>query len=215
MARVKNRTNRVKGRGRKGRRRRKRRVLPYIISTMVIALLVTGTFLLVRYRKDIFPLPIPEGKKGRESGGSERKDKVEGRDVTIYFSDRDGLTLRGEHLFIKRGSLKEEMRELLEDLVKGPKGGVLPTIPEGTRLIGLDIKDGIAYVDFSKELYTRHPGGSAAELQTVYSIVNSIVFNFPEIRGVQILIEGKRRPTLVGHIDISLPLKGDRGFIKG
>ncbi len=215
MARRKNRTNRVKGRGRKGRRRKKRRILPYIISTMVIALLVAGTFLLVRYRKDIFPPPIPEGKKGMESVGGRGKNKVEGRDVTLYFSDMDGLTLKGEHLFIDRGSIKDEVRELLEDLVKGPKGGVLPTIPEGTRLIGVDIKDGIAYVDFSKELYTRHPGGSAAELQTVYSIVNSIVFNFPEIMGVQILIEGKRRSTLVGHIDISLPLKGDRGFIKG
>ncbi len=52
-----------------------------------------------------------------------------------------------------------------------------------------------------------HPGGSNAEIMTIYSIVDSICKSFPEIRMVQFLIEGKVVDTLKGHIDVSLPLE--------
>jgi hypothetical protein len=77
------------------------------------------------------------------------------------------------------------------------------------------VTGGIASVNFSKELSLNHPGGSAAELNTVYSIVNTLTFNFPVINQVQILIDGKKMKTLKGHIDISSPLKGERDFVTG
>lgn len=185
------------------RRGRVKRYIPYLISTGIILFLLGTAFFLVKYR-------------GEKEGVKPLPEKRELKEVTIYFSDREGLTLIGESHKISRGSVEDEVKGVIEDLINGPQGeGSQKTIPSDTKLLKVEVKQGIAYVDFSKELSTRHTGGSLAELQTVYSIVNSIVFNFSGIKGVQILIEGKKQGTLAGHIDISLPLKGDRGFIKG
>jgi len=48
---------------------------------------------------------------------------------------------------------------------------------------------------------------------TLYSIVNSLT-EIPPIKGVQILIEGKQRESLTGHIDISMPFLRDEDWIK-
>ena len=77
------------------------------------------------------------------------------------------------------------------------------------------MKEEVAFLNFSKEISERHPGGSSAELQTIYSIVNTVTLNFPDIKKVQLLIEGKKVNTLAGHIDISFPLSQDKDLIKG
>ena len=51
------------------------------------------------------------------------------------------------------------------------------------------------------------PGGSEAELLTVYSVVNSLTANFPAVKRVQILIEDRPAPTLAGHVDLTRPLR--------
>jgi germination protein M len=54
-----------------------------------------------------------------------------------------------------------------------------------------------------------HPGGSEAELMTVYSVVNSLTASFPAVKRVQILVEDKPAQTLAGHIDLTRPLVPD------
>ncbi len=65
---------------------------------------------------------------------------------------------------------------------------------------------GAAYVDLSKELVTGHTGGSLDEALTVFSIVNAITVNLPDIPAVQILVDGHAVDTLVGHLDLRHPL---------
>ena len=61
-------------------------------------------------------------------------------------------------------------RDTIEELIKGPKTNLSASIPTGTKLLGINIKDDVAYVDFSKEFINNHSGGSAGELMTLYSI---------------------------------------------
>ena len=56
---------------------------------------------------------------------------------------------------------------------------------------------------------TNHPGGVLNELATVYSIVNSLTYNLPEIKEVKILIGGIEKETLAGHCVLLLPLQMD------
>ena len=58
----------------------------------------------------------------------------------------------------------------------------------------------MARVNFNSALTTEHPGGSSAEMMTVYSIVNTLSLNFPRIKRVQILIDGKPIETIAGHL---------------
>ena len=61
-------------------------------------------------------------------------------------------------------------------------------------------------MDFSPEISTGHPGGSKAELLTVYTIVDALTVNLPAIKAVQLLVDGKAVETLAGHVDLRGPL---------
>ena len=78
-------------------------------------------------------------------------------------------------------------------------------MPEGTRLISVDNVDGVAYVNFSRELVDRHPGGSTGELMTIDAVVLSLT-ELPEVEKVQFLVEGVKLETLAGHMSILEPI---------
>jgi hypothetical protein len=141
---------------------------------------------------------------------------VERKEILLYFSDQEGEYLIGEKRKIfKRNQIKEEAKETIIELINGPKGKLIPTLPPRTKLLTLQINDeGVAKVNFSPALSKDHPGGSSAEMMTVYSIVNSLVFNFPQIRRVQILIDGRPIETITGHLSLRKPIPPKPDLIK-
>jgi spore germination protein GerM len=77
--------------------------------------------------------------------------------------------------------------------------------PIGTKVLGLRVDEkGVAYADFSKQLVKKGQG-SYNEMMQCYAIVNTLT-EFPNIKKVQIMLEGKRVTTLSGHMDIEEPL---------
>ena len=80
-------------------------------------------------------------------------------------------------------------------------------MPEGTRTLGAFVnpEDQSVVLDFSQELVTGHPGGSAAEVATLTSILRTVALNFPGTRSCVILIEGAQVETLAGNLDMIRP----------
>lgn len=76
----------------------------------------------------------------------------------------------------------------------------------------LQVKEGTATADFSSEV-TRLNVGSMGEALAVAAIVNTLT-EFPEIRRVQILVEGRKVESLAGHVDVSRPLARNDRLIK-
>jgi len=133
-------------------------------------------------------------------------------EVNLYFSDSQAMYLVPEKRKIPQ--TPSLVRQAVIELIKGPENSAsYPTIPEGTQVNEVYIADDIAYIDLSEEIFKNHPGGSSGELMTVYSIVNTLT-EIPPVRGVQILVEGNETKSLVGHIDISMPLLRDENWIK-
>ena len=64
------------------------------------------------------------------------------------------------------------------------------------------VQDGVATVDFSKELQKNFNGGSTGEEMLVGSIVNTLT-DFPEVKKVRIRIEGEDVETRLGAYGIS------------
>ncbi len=128
---------------------------------------------------------------------------AESRLVTLFFASEDDSLLHPEERKIPAGaSAAEEAAGAVRELIKGPDGGLLSALPPGTRLRELFItKEGTAYVDFSKEI-ANQPSGSSEELAAVYSVVNTLAFNFKPIKKVFILVEGAERETLGGHVNL-------------
>jgi hypothetical protein len=52
-------------------------------------------------------------------------------------------------------------------------------------------------------------------MMTVYSVVNSLALNFPEVKRVQFLMEGKEIETIKGHLSLSRPISPKPDLIKG
>ena len=69
------------------------------------------------------------------------------------------------------------------------------------------------FVDLDPSIRTSHPGGALQELMTVYTIVNSVLANLPDLQEVQILIGGQEADTLAGHVDLRRPLRKNEAVI--
>jgi len=136
--------------------------------------------------------------------------------VHLYFAGKDNSFLIAEKRVLFPSDDPAEFGNLIIDaLIKGPRGGLMRTIPVGSAVRAFFItKDGTAYVDFTDAVEEKHPGGSKSELITIYSIVNSLVLNVPEITAVKILIGGREAKTLAGHIDLRFPFKADMLLVR-
>lgn len=98
----------------------------------------------------------------------------------------------------------------LELLLAGPtseenKQNLWPSVSAGTKVLGLKVADGLASVNFSKELQTNFVGGSQLEGHLVDAIVSTLL-QFPEIERIEILIEGERAESIAGHVLIEYHL---------
>lgn len=132
--------------------------------------------------------------------------------IVLYFGNKEGY-LTGEKRVIPK--TLGVARAAMNELIKGPtaQSGLYATIPPGTRLRDIKIENGLATVDFSEAIKSKHPGGSAGEALTIGSIVNTLT-QFPTVQKVQILVEGRVVETLAGHLDISKPLERQAEIIR-
>jgi spore germination protein GerM len=127
----------------------------------------------------------------------------------LYFADRNNSFLRSEQRVMHHPDDPVDFgRAIVAALIKGPQKGLVRTIPVGTELSALFIDaNNVCYVDLSETVKIGHPGGCNSEMLTIYSVVNSLILNVPEIKRVKILIDGNEAPTLAGHINLQFPLK--------
>jgi len=136
--------------------------------------------------------------------------------VRLYFeaAERDGL-LPEERAITFSADLAQQIRTVLEELARGPEtAGLLATLPEGTRVQEVFVQaHGVACVSLSPEVSRGLPGGSRAELLTVYSIVNTVVTNFPAVSRVQLVVGDQPATSLGGHVDLTRPLPPDMTLV--
>ncbi len=127
--------------------------------------------------------------------------------VILFFpSEMDSLLHREEREIISSSSVEEQARSIVLELLKGPQQEYVSSIPPETRLREVFVtKDGVAYIDFSREIMDKHLSGSSAEISTIYSVVNSLTYNIKPIKKVFILVDGGEKKTLGGHIDLTQP----------
>lgn len=131
--------------------------------------------------------------------------------LTVYFANDQSDKLLKEVREVDPAD--KTPKTVIEELIKGPTApGHNPTIPKGTSLRGVTVSGGIASVDFSSEFEANHPGGSAGEQMTVYSIVNSLT----ELSGIgraKFLVNGRALDTIAGHLDLTAPVSRDASLI--
>jgi spore germination protein GerM len=130
-----------------------------------------------------------------------------GEELNIWFASRQEDALVSEKRRVPPTTTPvERAKASLQELIAGPKGEALRTIAAEVNIRELFLDNqGTAFVDFGESVSQTHPGGTWAEMLTLRSIMQTLVANVPEIKRVQILIEGREVETLAGHIDIRRP----------
>ncbi|MCD6193878.1 MAG: GerMN domain-containing protein [Candidatus Aminicenantes bacterium] len=127
--------------------------------------------------------------------------------ITLFFLSEDDALLHAEEREIPAtSSVVEAARRAINELLQGSQEGLISPFPSQVQLRELFIsEEGIAYVDFSREISEAQPYGATSEMLAIYSIVNTLTYNFKEIKKVFLLVEGRERETLSGHVDLSRP----------
>ena len=125
--------------------------------------------------------------------------------IKVYFPNSDATKLVGVDKTVKvAGTTK--YKAAMDALMEGTDDSKLTTvIPKQAKLLGVTVNGDTAKVDFDKGLIKHFNGGSTGEEFLVGSIVNTLT-DFPEIKKVQITIDGRNVETLKGHMDVSKPL---------
>ncbi|HVB39057.1 MAG TPA: GerMN domain-containing protein [Vicinamibacterales bacterium] len=141
-----------------------------------------------------------------------------GRKITarLFYVADDGLHLTAVEREVPFGATTvDQATAIVNAQLAAAQPPLVSAIPAGTTLLALYVTDqGDAYVDLSPEASQNHPGGTTAELLTVYTIVDALTMNLPAISAVQILVNGQEVDTLAGHVDLRRPLQKDLAFIQ-
>ncbi len=183
-----------------------------VIAVVGILLLIVGLWIFLDDDEETLPPPPDEEALAGQAVIVDEEAPLADpqvsadREVILFFSREGATGLYPERRrIIVTAALTDQVRQVIEELIRGPRRVLnVPVIPARAELrqIYLD-RDGNAYVDFSAAMMTGHSGGTDSEIATLYAVVNSITYNFPEIRSVRILIEGEERETLAGHLDLA------------
>lgn len=111
--------------------------------------------------------------------------------ITLYFANENGDMLLEYDKAVEISNNVSLEQLVIESLITGPlREGYYPTIPEGTTLKKVSIKDGVCYVDLSVEF--NNTLNSCMDTTTIYSVVNSLC-ELPTINRVQFLINGEKQ----------------------
>lgn len=133
--------------------------------------------------------------------------------LVLYFSDEDAEFLVPERRTVEIAQGNTVEKAVIDELLKGPsKDDKFSTIPPESKLLSIETKDSVCFVNFSKEFVDKHSGGTTSERLTVYSIVNSLT-ELGTIDKVQFLIEGKKREEFI-HMVFNEPIVRNKTIIK-
>jgi len=136
-------------------------------------------------------------------------------DVTLYFSNKNADKLIGEKRKIPAvpdEDREEFIKKVLEELIAGPnESGHYPTVPKEVVVISVQIDNGIAVIDFSEEMHTKHWGGAAGESMTINSVANTLT-EFDFIQKVRILVN--QNPLAIEHIILEDPVERNEEIIE-
>jgi hypothetical protein len=179
----------------KGKKKKKsiRKSILFLIVTVIVIFLVLLFVSLFEY---VFP-------PTKDTGARKNEKQL----VVLYFSDANERFLKPEERYIPKGNTPtEQAREVVKALLDGSKEKLVNTFPDKVTLESIKIDESeTAHVSFDNSLVQHHPGGSASEMATIYSLTNSLIKNISGIKKVRLLIAGKEVESIKGHISTRHP----------
>jgi hypothetical protein len=178
----------------------------FLITTAILFALAIAMSIYVlnlRRREMVAPRPQPTAKTPHvappvTSGPMEK--------VTVYVAHDDAGELRAQSAFIPLSSGRQQRaEELLRALIaiytaKNSPHALAPAAD--IRNVFL-VDPGAAVIDVNSAFVDGQVSGVLPEELTIVSMVQTLATNTPGVTRVKILVDGKQRDTLAGHVDLT------------
>ena len=181
-----------------------------LFSGIAVAVILAVLFLLLRKKPSAFE---PERLSHEDDTGGRIAEFIK---VKIFYISETSLAMSPVYREIEVPEIREELyRQFVSLLLAGDEGHIVP-VPGGTQLRSLHYLVGreMLVLDFNELLAASFPGGTSAELEFIYFMVDNICYNFREIKKIKFLIGGNESKTLAGHIDLEKPFFPDFSWLK-
>ena len=134
------------------------------------------------------------------------ENKVAMRTVALYFESPEMLLVPEQRDVALPENRAGALALVVRELFKGSANAAVPRLfPADTIVRGaFFLPEGTAFVDLGGPTLTQGWGtGSHEELMAVYSLVQTVVANFPEVKRVRMLVNGQPAETLAGHVSLA------------
>lgn len=138
------------------------------------------------------------------------ENKIAPRTVTLFYESPDMLLAAEMRSVEVPQNPAAALPVVVRELLKGSANATVPrALPPDTILRGAFLlSDGTAFIDLGGPTLTQGwSAGSHQELIAVYSVVQTVLVNFPEAKQVRILVNGEPADTLAGHVDLERSLR--------
>lgn len=133
--------------------------------------------------------------------------------LVLYFTDENGENLQAVSRSVVYISNIPMERLVIEQLIAGPKEmeEAYPTVNPDTKIVSVNVKDGICYVNLDNTFLT--PINNVAADVTIYSIANSLA-ELSNINKVQISINGDTNISYKEGINFSTIFERNLELVK-
>lgn len=179
--------------------------LPYINR---VEILIDGAPLINSAGKTVGAISINDIING-DNGEAGKAQKF----ITLYFASKNGELLVTERRRTDITDYNLETR-VVQELVAGSKSqNTINLIAPETKVLSVETKEGICFVNLSHDFIKKYTGGSGGVLLCIYSIVNTLT-ELDGVDKVQFLIDGAKC-ELFGEFIFSEPFERDVTLIEG
>ncbi len=180
-----------------------------VIGGIVLAAAVGG-YLWYRSAGGLPPSPAPA--QAPQTAAAARPD--EPVQVTL-FVPANGLLDAVPAGTRRQPDVQLEAREAVTAVLSGEQGNRAAVLKDlRLRELYLDAA-GTAVVDLSPAGPNGVHASAWEELLAVYAVVNTLTQNFPEVRQVRLLVDGREAQTLAGHIDLARSFAKRTDLVRG
>ena len=131
--------------------------------------------------------------------------------LKLYFADESGTALVETTEAVAYNSNISMEKLVCEHIISGPlSGGSYPVTSPDVRLMAVTTKDGVCYVNLSKEFLQKQ--GNLRDEVVLYSFVNSLT-ELPNVNKVQFMIDSETEISFGEHSYLNAPFERDLALV--
>ena len=133
--------------------------------------------------------------------------------IVLYFPQKNGDKLIRETRRVELQNALSLEKTIINELIKGPeKSQSANALAQETKLLGIETKNDVCFVNFSSEFISKTGSGSLNTTLALYSVVNSLC-ELENVKSVQILINGENGVEF-GNFVLDIPYERNDHIIK-